>query len=251
MRPLGVAGILLQVYGPSVVAFALYLRHHPPLCLLAIIGGFYYVVASILPACVWQITTAPGVILPLSAILEDAACVALFVGLHRVMAAFAAKRMPLYKSRLGIIPAAFALGLGFGVVHAALQLGSFLSFETSVPLSAWRDPARCASLPFTSYQALVAFCFLHLHVGWMVINFGAYARLVAEGVRIRDVGQLRSHRSALGRVAWAWGAHISATFLTLPDCHISLPCLFALLVANCAVVYHSCARQIAWVDGDD
>lgn len=35
------AVILLQVYGPSVVAFALYLRHHPPLCLLAIIGCEY------------------------------------------------------------------------------------------------------------------------------------------------------------------------------------------------------------------
>lgn len=67
---------------------------------------------------------------------------------------------------------------------------------------------NCIHLPAQEgFRACFSFqvCILMLH------------NLFFQGVRVRDVLQLRSHRSALGRVAWAWGAHITAAFLVCND----------------------------------
>eukprot|EP00667_Euglena_gracilis_P017918 EG_transcript_18950 len=250
MRALGVAGIVLQVYGPFLVVFVLYLRRYPQLCLLTIVGGFYYVLATILPALLRLATANPWVVLPLSAGLQEVAWAGLYVLVSRLLQGFAAKNMPLYSSRLGILPVAFVMGLGFGAAQSLLQLGSLLSFETAVPLSGWYDPDQCPGLPFTYAQALVAFCFLYLHPCWGMATFWAYSRLGALGSTLTDI--LQHPRSAWHPAAvlvLTWLSHVGASLLTLSPCDVSLPGLFALLVLNGGLAYHLCERQAALASG--
>ena len=47
-----------------------------------------------------------------------------------------------------------AAGLGYGLVHGLLQLGSLLSFETSVPESGWYNMEVCELMPYTYAQGL-------------------------------------------------------------------------------------------------
>jgi len=202
-------GSLFVAFGPALALFLLVITRNNQLIILTIGGAFFWLV-SVLFASIWWFIIPPlrhsyWWIIPWSVVIQEGGRY-LFYRLY-IWAFYRQEatrreqvqnnaRLQSLSARPNNVAASLAVGVGAGVTYALVMYTSIL-WESTGPGSLF-SPA-CPSTSLFMVSAMLALCFVLLHIFQSMIAFEAY--------------RLRSYRD----VAVVWSSHLLASLLSLAN----------------------------------